>query len=75
MTRTMTRALATDEQIADARDLFAAEPATRAVAFWADTTGCTYMQGQATVDNRPARVIERVLRYVPDAHSLVIITR
>ncbi len=65
----------TAAQIDDATAIFMAEQATRAVAFWTDGDGNTYQQGQATVDNRPARVMARIRRYTPDAAGLVVVTR
>lgn len=65
----------TSEQYADAAEILIADADVRAVAFWSDAYGATYVQGQATVDNRAARVLARARTYVPTAHSLVVIHR
>jgi hypothetical protein len=68
----------TSEQVADARDIFAAEPATRAVAFWTGPDdGDRHVWGQATADNRPARVTARIARWdiAFDPTTLVIAHR
>jgi hypothetical protein len=72
---TTTPATLTADQYADAAEIFIADPAVRAVAFWSDAHGATYVQGQATVDNRMSRVLARARTYVPTAHSLVVIHR
>jgi hypothetical protein len=46
-----------------AAERFAAEPDLRAVAFWLDEFGDAHEWGQATVDNRRGRVLQRMARY------------
>ena len=60
--------------LAAVRTIFREEPDTRAVAVWDD--GDFHLWGQATVDNRPARVAARIRTVLGgDPATLVVIHR
>lgn len=66
---------ATPAQIADAREVFDAQPDVRAVAFWSSADGSTAQWPQATVDNRRSRVLGRIAALLGEQPDDLVIVR